>query len=165
MPAPGDSLEDRKGEEIKLIGGTAKKHRGYVNAWLDAGRSPTNSFYYVIVEKMDPESPPNTYLEGFKALKSNVVNPEPPPTNYTEAAFQQVPQLEERLIDFAKMVAKCRVPVSQALFNKVAAYCAREIRNQLLKGASAEYRLIDTTGIPNVVEEEADWEEEAEDID
>ena len=148
---PSDDLESRRGDEVKLLGSTAKKHRGLVAAWLDTGKRHTAHFYHIIVEMPDPDSPGNTYYDAYKAAKCNVTHVDPPPSNYTEAAFQQIPQLEERLTDFAKMVAKCRVPVDQFLLNKIAAVCADEIRKQLVKGSKADYKLVDTTGVPNVV--------------
>lgn len=146
-----DSLEDRKGEAIRLIGGSAKKHRNYTGAWLDLGKAPTRCFYHIIVEKPDPEDPDRTYLDSFKASKSNVIEPEALPQTYIQAAFQQIPQLSERLNDFARMVAKCRIKKCRELSDRIGAAIDREIRNLLLKGSSAEYRIVDTTGLPDIV--------------
>ena len=117
-----DALEDRKGEPIKLINGTAKKHKHYLNAWLDTGKAPTEHFYYVIIEKPDPEAPEHTYLECFRAKKFNCVEPDPAPQTYLQAAFQQVPALGERLTDFSRMVAKCRIQRSRELSNVIKEY-------------------------------------------
>jgi hypothetical protein len=155
------SLEERKGMEIKLVAGTAKKHKDYIGAWLDVGKSPTANYYYIIVEKPDPEDPEATYLESHRALKCNCLDPDPAPQTYIQAAFQQVPALGNKLTDFAKMVAKCRIRRCRELSHVIREHLDREALNLMRKGSSAEYRLIDTSGLPNVVEQE----ENPEDID
>ena len=155
-----DDLENRKGDEIKLLAGTAKKYSGYVHAWLDQGLPPTAQFYQIIVEMPDKESPPNTRLISRKASKNNVKRPSPPATTYTQAAFEQIPQLEQRLADFAKMIAKCRVPMNHELSDIIREAIQREVINLMNKGSSAEYRLVDTSGLPNVVEPDQDGQEQ-----
>lgn len=159
-----DALEDRKGRRVKLLGDTAKKHRDYIAAWIDIGKNHTREYYYLIVEKPDPEDPERAYLEGpVRGKKVNVVDPDPTPTTYIQAAFQQVPQLGYRLTDFAKMVAKCRIQRGRELSNIIKAYIDRENLNLLKRGSNAEYRLIDTSELPNVVP--PDNYENAPDID
>lgn len=153
------SLEDRKGEPIKLVGGTAKKHRGMLGAWLDIAKAPTACYYHIIVEKYDPEDPDSTYLDTFKALKTNIETIDPPPTTYIQAAFMQVPQLGERLTSFCKMCAKCRVQRSPELSEIIKRCLDKEAYNQKSKGSMAEYKIIDTSGIPNTVEEDDDVEQ------
>ena len=148
-----DSLEERKGRAIELAGGTAKKHSTCVGAWLDVGKASTHKFCHIIVEAPDPEDPEQTCLDTFRALKTDCLQPDPTPQTCLEAAFQQVPQLGWRLTDFARMVAKCRIRPSRELSNKIKEHLDREIRNLMMKGPSAEYRLIDTSELPNVVEE------------
>lgn len=146
-----DALEDRKGMQIKLVGGTRKVHKHYLNAWLDNGKAHTRCYYHIIVEKPDPEDPENTYLDSHRALKSNCLQPDPEPQTYIQAAFQQVPELGIRLTSFAKMVAKCRLPRRRELSDIIKEHLDREMRNILLMGSSAEYRIIDTSGLPDIV--------------
>jgi hypothetical protein len=141
-------LEDRKGEPVRLLGHSAKKHKDAVGFWRDMTKAPTRDFIYIIVEY---PTDTGSYLQSFRAKRSNVAAREEPPTTFLEAAFQQVPQLEERLISFAKMVAKCRINRDDALMSKIAAVIDRETQQLLNKGATAEYRLINTSGLPNVV--------------
>lgn len=141
-------LEERKGEAVRLLGHTAKKHKDAVGVWRDTTKAPTRDFVYVIVEYPDDTG---SYLTLFRAKKSNVAPREESPTTFTEAAFQQVPQLEERLISFAKMVAKCRINRSDELMSKIAAVIDRETQHLLNKGTAAEFRLINTSELPNVV--------------
>ena len=51
---------------------TVKKHQDYLGAQLDMGKSSVRFYYYIIVKMQDPEDVDCTYLESFKALKSNV---------------------------------------------------------------------------------------------
>lgn len=151
-----DSLEERKGRPVKLVGGTATKHSTYLCAWLDTGKVATTHYYYIIVEKPDPEDPEMTYLDSHRALKINCLNPDPEPQTYIEAAFQQVPQLGQRLASFAKMVAKCRIQRCRELSDKIKEYLDRETLNLMKRGSSAEYRIIDTTELPDIVPPEDD---------
>ena len=146
-----DALEDRKGESIKLVGNTAKKHRHCLNAWLDTGKAPTKCHCHTIIEKPDPEDHLHTHLDCCKALKENCTMPDPPPTAHLQAAFAQVPALEERLTDFAKILAKCRIQSGRELSSKIKAALDREHSNLLRKGSSAECRPIDTSELPDVV--------------
>lgn len=146
-----DALEDRKGEPIKLVGGTYTRHRYYVGAWLDTGKAATQCYFSIIIEKPDPEDPHTTYLEAVKAVKANCLEPDSEPTTYLEAAFQQVPQLGERLTSFAMMVAKCRVSRSRELSALIRDAIDREASKLLKKGARAHYHVIDTSGLPNYV--------------
>ena len=151
MPV-ADSLEDRKGVPINLIGGSEEKHRGYVGAWMDTGKAPTRCHHHIIVEKPDPENPDDTYLDCFKAIKCNVVPAAAAPQTYIQAAFKQIPQLNARLTAFAKMVAKCRVPKCRELSNRISEAIDREVHNLMAKGPSAEYRLVDESELPHVVD-------------
>ena len=111
-----DALEECKGDSIKLVNGTNKKHKHRVGAWLDTGKALMQGYYYIILEFPDPEdstntnpNSTNTYLESFRSLKTNCKAVNPSPTTYIQAAFQQIPQLGERLTSFAKMATKCQV--------------------------------------------------------
>lgn len=159
-----DALQDRKGDPIKLVGGSYTRHRYYVGAWLDTGKATTLYYYHIIVEKPDPEDPNDTYLEAVKALKTNCVDVDLPPSTYLEAAFQQVPQLGERLTSFASMAAKCRISRGRELSKVIKNALDREASNLFKKGARAEYRIIDTTGLPDVVPPDETTGEDASDI-
>ena len=100
---------------------------------------------------MDPEDPEEFYLESVKAVKHNVVDVDPPPTTYIEAAFQQIPQLHARLTDFARMCAQCRVPAGRELNKRIKEALHGEARRQMLKGPNASYRLVDTSSLPSFV--------------
>ena len=152
VPQVSDSLEDRKGDPISLIGASGKKHRDRLGAWMDLGKAPSACFSYIIVEKPDPENPETTHLNSVRASRHNIVDEEPVATTYIQAAFQQIPQLGERLDDFARMVAKCRIQKCRELSEKIGGAIDREIRHLMLRGSTAEYRLIDTTGLPNVID-------------
>lgn len=161
-----DSLEERKGEPIKLLGGTAKKHQDYIGAWLDKGKHPTKHYHYIIVEMEDPEDVDRTYLDTCKALKSNVGYPDPPPTTYIQAAFQQVPVLASRLADFSRTVAKCRIQRTRELSGIIRASLDHEARKLLVNGRRDQYYIIDTTGLPEIYGSyEAGVAEETEEID
>ena len=147
MPA-ADSFEDRKGVPVKLIGSTAKRHKNYVAAWLDEGKSPTWCYYFVIIEHVTSEDPEETFLDSYRVAKHNVVDVDPPPQTYTEAAFQQIPQLQDTLTSFARMVAKCRIQRSRELSNIIAKAIDREIGILMRKQSTAEYRLVDTSVLP-----------------
>lgn len=152
-----DPLSERKGRQVRLIGGTFKAHKHYVGAWLDSGkRQDLPSYYHIIVEKPDPEDPDTTYLDTFKALKSNCVAPYSTPTTYVQAAFQQIPQLDARLVDFAKIVAKCRIQRSRELSNIIKAAIDKEARILLQRGYNATYHIIDTSMLPNPVTDNED---------
>ena len=45
------SLEDRKGDPIKLLGSTFQAHKYMRGAWMDTGKAHTPHYYYIIVEK------------------------------------------------------------------------------------------------------------------
>ena len=149
------ALEDRKGREIKLVGGTAKKHKNNVGAWIDTGKTPTAHFYHIIVELVDPEDPTKTYLDSCKGKKSNCLEPDPAPSNYVEAAFAQVPKLGMKLTDFVKLAAKCKLTPCRELSDLIRVFLNREITNLLQQGSDAEYRIIDESVLPNVVDEDA----------
>jgi len=158
-----DSLEDRKGDRIKLLGGTAKKHHDYLAAWLDKGKPPTKFYYYIIVEMQDPEDVDRTYLDSCKAMKSNVAHPDPPPTTYIQAAFQQVPQLASNLADFSRTVAKCRIRRCRELSNIIRESLDFEALKLMTSTRRDQYYLIDTTGLPGHTF--SSHGDEAEDID
>ena len=157
-----DALEDRKGSPIRLHGGTFKKHKEYVGAWLDTGKNSSKYYYHIIVEKPDLEDPDTTYLEIARALKTNCLEPDPAPQTYIQAAFQQVPQLRQRLTDFSKMVAKCRIRRGRELSDLIRESLDRETHTLMAKGSNAEYKIIDTTGLPDIVP--PDFEDEANDV-
>jgi len=150
-PTTADALEDRKGYPIKLIGSTAKKHRPYNGVWFDAAIPATRNYYYVIIQKPDPDDELQDYLEPARVCKSNVEDVPEAPTTYLEAAVQQVPQLEERLINFAKMVAKCRISKSRELSDLIAKHIDRETSLLIRKGPAANYKIIDTSVINSAV--------------
>ena len=159
MAHVSDSLADCRGNPIKLIGTTGKKYKECVGFWIDLAKAPTRCFYNIIVEYVDPENPDMTYYDEAKAIKHNVTDPDAEPRIYIEAAFQQVPALGERLVEFARMCAKCRVSKCRELSDRIGSVLDREVLNLRLKGSSAEYRIIQASGLSDVVppdEETAD---------
>ena len=150
MPSESDRLEDRKGLVVRLKGSANSKYKKRTGAYLDTGKASTNCYHYVIIEL--PNTVGNgTYLVSRRVEKSSVVlGTDNRPTNYAEAAFQQVPQLQERLDSLCIMLAKCRVNKSDHLRVIIERALDAAYAKQLSKGTSGEYRLIDESEIDPV---------------
>ena len=102
-----DSLFDRRGDEIILRDATARAHRGYIHAWIDKALTPTATMHHIIIERLDANGEPE--LIARRASKDNVELAPDAPLTYTQAAFQQVSQLQEALDKFGMACAKARV--------------------------------------------------------
>lgn len=143
-------LRLRRGQEIKLMGNASKNHKGYTKAWLDTDKTQTEKTYWVILQKKVEGGRAGTErvrLVSCKVSKRNCVYPPSPPTNMTEIAFQEIPQLMQRLEDFARIVAECRLEKNEALFTFIESAIDRATMIQMEAGSSARYRYVDPTKI------------------
>ena len=142
-------LHDRRGQPLRLLGGTLQKHKGYTGAWYDIAKPPTKCYYNIIVEK-------GGRLVSCRAKKENCGVPRGEPQTYVEACFQQVPMLEERLDSLTKLLAQCRITSSEEITDLFTMSLNRANTLQLNRGSAASYRLIDESALPTVVDDDYD---------
>lgn len=141
-PTEADSLSDRKGLPVSLRGGSLKKHKNYVGAWLDLAKPPTDCFFYVIIEKPHPKKANKTWLKSY-ACGKQYVKESNPCISYTQTVMQQVPQLAIRLDALALTAAKCRIKGDDAELHSILATAIDDQTIKLVKqGSNAEYKNI-----------------------
>ena len=144
-----DALADRKGAPLRLVGGSLKSHSSYINAWIDEGLYHTKNYYNIIIEKPDEDDPRFSYLEARRVRKENCKVPHSTPASCAQAAFQQAPQLEERLRSFARMAAMCRLSMTNnaEFFEIVKSFLDEETTRLSNMGSRANYKYIDESVI------------------
>ena len=163
MPTPTllDSYEDRKGRQVQVRGASARKHFGYIGAWIDTAKPATNLYAHVIFEKpyTDERGNNSTYFESRRILKDNLEEPDTDlPSTYLQAAFQQIPQLNDRVDALALTLAKCRIVKSEELTRRINNAIDKAGSKLLRQGPRATYYLIDQDNIiplPSVSDDEA----------
>ena len=141
MVTTADSLEERKGNPVQLRGDTLKKYIRYEGAWFDDARESTPTGHYVIIDL------PDRGFISVRVLKENCWEPEGPPTNYTDAAFDQYPELKVALDHFTFLLARCRVQLSKKVSNKIKESYRVATRKVMRRGRK-EWWPVDESGLP-----------------
>ena len=90
---------DRKGAKIRIVGGTYRGKRGF----LDKKKGRTEFFTYVIIVIKPNEEEIATRLHH----ESIRVGEEAPPASYEEAVLQQHCDIEELLRDLTRRLSQC----------------------------------------------------------
>jgi hypothetical protein len=99
--------ETEKGESIRFIGG---KYTG-LKGWLWLGKSNPPKQMYVVVQIGLNDRP-----IGTRVNKENVApdRSDNAPTNYVDAAFQQLPEMEKAMRKVCMLLARCSLDGTEA---------------------------------------------------
>jgi hypothetical protein len=91
-----------KGDEIRFIRGSYKE----LNGWLDTANKckRKSKFIWVVVNDEDYDEEIHT-----KVWKSSVREKKKAPTTWAEAAVQQHPEIEDAVIEVARLFASCLI--------------------------------------------------------
>jgi hypothetical protein len=127
------ALEERKGSECLLVGGTYRGCKG----WLDKEKGATACQYYLIIKKEDG------FLKLVRVKKESVGAPFQAPKSYIEAAFQQHKDLAECLDKLVRKLAQCRISGSPEASSFIRKKIDKAYGKQVTLGSNAVWKMVE----------------------
>ena len=132
-------MSDQKGYEIRFIAGKYAQKRGCLG-WVDKSRMHNNGSKVAIFVKEKGRDEKRTYV-----LKSSFTKKQGYTSNatYAEAVFDQCPDLERKMIDLCRSLAKCDIQKdSRGMMDLFRVTMDEATQWQIAKGSRATYRQI-----------------------
>jgi hypothetical protein len=113
MP-PKKTKRDRRGDEIRFIGGT---HEGKIG-WLNKSKKAKDGWVYVIVNQEKDEEEGTFFDYATRVQLFSIAAPLKDPRNDAEAFLQYHQDIDKLLTEISKKMAKCNVKASDTEFLK-----------------------------------------------
>jgi len=110
------------------------KHHGK-KVWLNAEKQATKLKYHIVVENDDGTSYTKTTAYKYMVCWGHFGNPK----SKHEAAFEQIPELEEELNTVTIKLAKCNIKPSKELSDFILEHLKAAVEHQHMKGSKATW--------------------------
>jgi hypothetical protein len=130
---------DRRGDEIRFIGGTYIGYRG----WLDKSRDETERSYPVIVQGFKKKTG-GTVDKAATVRKSSCAPAAiPSPTSYAMAIMQQHPKIDQLMGKLCIQLAKCELKSNSTSIHALFTEKLKEaVAKQIALGRDAEWKRV-----------------------